>query len=326
MSVGTDLRRVVAVNSDYASDARERQVLAGSEASFTRLTLRPGDDQATIQALKDADAVMVREFPLPAPVLRALPRCQVIVRYGVGVDNIDLGAARERGIYVANVPDYGMDEVAEHALALLLTVARRTKQRHGALLEGAWGVGQREPVFRLAGSTLGIVGYGRIAQAFHRKAGGLGFARVLIHDPARTAPVEGAELVPLPTLLREADAVSLHVPLLPTTYHLIGPEELSGMKPGAILVNTGRGGVVDETALYHALKDGQLLGAGLDVFEQEPVAPGHPLLSLPNVTATDHTAWYSEASVDELQHKAAAEVARVLGGDAPRNWVNREVP
>ena len=315
-------RRVVALDVGYADYDRERAVLRPLDAALDEVFCE-GDLARTVEAVRNADAVMLREAPLPALVIGQLERCQVIVRYGVGVDNVDLDAAAARKIYVANVPDYGVDEVSLHALALLLAVARRIASRDRDVRAGAWNIGAREAMYRLAGGTLGLIGYGRIGESFHRKTVGLDFTRTLVADPALTAPPPGAELASLEEVCRQADVISLHAPLLPQTRHIIDAARLSLMKPTAILVNASRGGLIDEAALAEALSRGRLHGAGLDVFEQEPPPADHPLLRAPNVVVSDHTAWYSEASVGDLQRKAAEEVARVFQGLEPRNWVNR---
>jgi D-3-phosphoglycerate dehydrogenase / 2-oxoglutarate reductase len=275
-----------------------------------------GDQKAVLRAVEGARAVLVRESPLTASAMDAMPDCHVIVRYGVGVDNIDLVAAAERGITVANVPDYGIEEVSDHALALLLAVERRIVPRDKAVRAGGWNIARAEPMRRLTMLTLGIIGHGRIGQAFHRKAAALGLARVLIHDPSDPGSCD------LDDLLTGSDIVSLHVPLTPGTAALIGADRIARMRPGASLINTARGGLVDEGALAAAIASGRLRGAGLDVFAIEPPSSDNPLLALPQVVLSDHTGWYSEASIADLQRKAAEEVARVLRGESPRHWVN----
>jgi D-3-phosphoglycerate dehydrogenase len=188
---------------------------------------------------------------------------------------------------------------------------------------GAWGVGAHEPIARLAGSTLGLIGFGRIAEALWRKTAGLGFDATLVHDPVRTTFPDGVRPVDLDTLLTQADVISLHAPLTDATRHLIDADRLARVRPGAVLVNTARGGLVDEAALLAALDAGRLRGAGLDVFEEEPLPADHPLRDRAQVVLTDHTGWYSDASLDELQRGAATEAARVLRGEEPENWVNR---
>lgn len=275
--------------------------------------------------VSNADAIMVREATVSRPMIEAMQQCRVIVRYGVGVDNIDSQAAKEKGIYVANVPDYGSEDVAEHALALLLAATRRIATRNRDVRDGQWGIGQREPMFRLAGKILGVVGFGRISRCFVQKASGIGFKRILVVDPLLTdkqASQAGVTRVNLDTLCREADFISLHAPLTPDTHHLIGEAELAKMKPSAVLVNTSRGGLIDEQALINALLQQRIFAAGLDVFESEPLSAKSPLLQMDNTLCTDHTAWFTEESVVELQSKAAHEVRRAFEGEHPLNWVN----
>lgn len=316
--------RVVVYGPGYDDYRTEVDVLA--PYGVERIDPIPIDAPDADARLATADIVLVREAPLPAGRIARLQRCRAIVRYGVGVDNIDLEAATSRRIYVANVPDYGSHEVAEHALALILAVARRVPRRDREVREGAWGLGARQPIARLAGSTLGLIGFGRIAETLWRKASGLGFRATLVSDPERSTLPDGVRRVPLDVLLKEADIVSLHAPLTDATRHLIDRDALAKMRDGAILVNTARGGLIDEAALIAALEAGKLHGVGLDVFEEEPLASGHPLRTQPDAVLTDHTGWYSSSSLDELQRGAAAEAARVLQGDAPRNWVNRWAP
>ncbi|HBA8205948.1 TPA: C-terminal binding protein, partial [Escherichia coli] len=278
-----------------------------------------------LRQVSNADAIMVREATVSRPMIEAMQQCRVIVRYGVGVDNIDSQAAKEKGIYVANVPDYGSEDVAEHALALLLAATRRIATRSRDVRDGQWGIGQREPMFRLAGKILGVVGFGRISRCFVQKASGIGFKRILVVDPLLTdeqASQAGVTRVNLDTLCREADFISLHAPLTPDTHHLIGEAELAKMKPSAVLVNTSRGGLIDEQALINALLQQRIFAAGLDVFESEPLSAKSPLLQMDNTLCTDHTAWFTEESVVELQSKAAHEVRRAFEGEHPLNWVN----
>lgn len=292
-----------------------------------RVVERPchGIAAAVYEAVKGADAVLVRESPIDHVAIDAMPHCRVIVRYGVGVDNIDRAYAAKRGIYVANVPDYGVEEVSDQALALALAVARRIVTRDQVVRSGGWNIARHEPMYRLQGGTLGLVGYGRIASAFHRKARGLGLETCLIYDPFLKNPPEGAELVSLETLAQKADLISLHAPLTEETHHIINAAFLQQMKRTAILVNTSRGGLVDSHALAKALVEGRLFGAGLDVFEEEPPKADNPLLGLNNVVLSDHTGWYSEQSVVDLRRKAAEEIQRVFQGEEPRNWVNRQL-
>jgi D-3-phosphoglycerate dehydrogenase / 2-oxoglutarate reductase len=312
--------RVVVVGQGYQHYRTEEAILR--PYGVGRIAAVDPSDPAFGARLAVAEAILVRETPITAALIAAAPKLRVVVRYGIGVDNVDLGAAREHGVYVANVPEYGIEDVSDHALALYLAVQRRIVTRDREVRSGRWDVGQREPMRRSATLRFGLVGYGRIARAFHRKIGALGATGVLVHDPALDTAPEGCELVDLGALAERADVVSLHAPLTPPTRHLIDAAVLDRMRPGAILINTARGGLVDEAALVAAVRSGRLR-AGLDVFEREPPDASNPLLALDGVVLSDHTAWYSETSVEELQAGAAQEVARVLGGSPPRAWVNR---
>ncbi|WP_291297434.1 C-terminal binding protein [Elioraea sp.] len=312
--------RVVILDDGYADYEAEAAVLATMGAE---LLLRPcrGDAAKAAAEMAEADAVMVRETQIDAAAI-AGTKARVIVRYGVGYDNIDIAAAAARGIPVCNVPDYGIEEVSDHALALMLAAIRRIAEADRRVRAQGWGVPMDRKVHRIRGGTLGLVGYGRIGAAFHRKAAALGFARVLVHDPFLKSPPEGAELVSLDAIAREADAISLHAPATNATRHIIGRAFLAQVKPNAVLVNTARGALVDEDALAAALAEGRLLAAGLDVFESEPLRRDSRLRGLDNVVLTDHAAWYSEQAIADLQRKAAEEVARVLRGEAPLHQVN----
>ncbi|HEX6945325.1 MAG TPA: C-terminal binding protein [Casimicrobiaceae bacterium] len=312
--------RVVVLDGGYDNWDTERRVLAplGAEVVVRPCDRDPG---RVLASIGDADGVLVRESPVSRDAIASAPALRGIVRYGIGVDNIDLEAARERRIKVANVPDYGSEEVSDQAMALLLGVVRRVASRDRAVRQGAWNLARSERMHRVAGRTLGLVGYGRIARAFERKMRGMGVSRVLVADPAiRSA--DGVEVVDLDTLCREADVVSLHAPLMAATRHLLDARRIALMKPEAIVVNTARGALIDEAALVEALAARRLAGAALDVYEVEPPRKDHPLFALDNVVLSDHTGWYSEESVEELQTKAAEELARILRGETPRHWVN----
>jgi D-3-phosphoglycerate dehydrogenase len=313
--------RVTIIDDGYDQYNIERELLACAGAELTLSPCR-GDAQKVAEAIHDADAVLVRESPVTAAAIAAAPRLKGIVRYGIGVDNVDREAATVRRIYIANVPDYGTEDVSDHAMALLLAVARRVPSRDAYVRGGGWYSGSREKMHRLAGKTLGLIGYGRIAQAFERKMRGFGIARVLVFDPYAELPPT-VEVASVDTVCQESDYLSLHAPLTSETRHVINADRLALLKSTAILVNTSRGALVDERALTSALQEGRLFGAGLDVFETEPPAPGNALLSLPNVVVSDHAGWYSEESVADLQRKAAEETVRILSGLPPLNWTNR---
>ncbi|HCQ3203744.1 TPA: C-terminal binding protein, partial [Escherichia coli] len=316
--------KIVVIEPGYLNYSAEENILQDWDPQFVVVPANASLEEK-LRQVSNADAIMVREATVSRPMIEAMQQCRVIVRYGVGVDNIDSQAAKEKGIYVANVPDYGSEDVAEHALALLLAATRRIATRNRDVRDGQWGIGQREPMFRLAGKILGVVGFGRISRCFVQKASGIGFKRILVVDPLLTdkqASQAGVTRVNLDTLCREADFISLHAPLTPDTHHLIGEAELAKMKPSAVLVNTSRGGLIDEQALINALLQQRIFAAGLDVFESEPLSAKSPLLQMDNTLCTDHTAWFTEESVVELQSKAAHEVRRAFEGEHPLNWVN----
>jgi len=277
-----------------------------------------------IALARDADGVIVRLQPFTRSVIESLTKCRVVARYGTGVDNIDIPAATEKGIVVANVVGFGINEVAEHAIALLFDCVRKVASHDKRIRAGEWDIGQNDPVYRVQGKTIGFVGFGQIARAAARKLTGFEL-RVLAYDPflsEDTAKRLGSELVDLDTLLRESDYVSIHAPLNDETRHIINAEALAKMKPAAILVNTSRGGLVDTQALYRALKEGRINSAGIDVHEAEPVPSDYCLFELDNVVISDHAGWYSEESIGTLQREAAEAIVAVLSGGWPKSVVN----
>lgn len=289
----------------------------------------PKNRRAFLEDVAAADVLMNEYAPVSAETIDAAGRCLAIVRYGVGVDTVDLAAATKAGICVANVPDYGTQEVALHAFSLMLAVHRRFRIYDAAVRAGRWPAGPsvNPPIRRIHGLTLGIVGFGRIGRSLAAYAAPLGM-HLLTFDPyiSRTAAAEaGATLVDYATLLRQSDVLSFHAPLGSDTKHLLGEEELLMVKPTAIVVNTSRGAVIDTAALARALREGRLAGAGLDVFEGEPLAPDHPLRETPNTILTPHVAWYSEEARRALKRGVAEEVARVSRGEFPRSLVNQDV-
>jgi D-3-phosphoglycerate dehydrogenase len=318
------VRFTVAVTDDrYGSYAEEKAVLAEIGAELVVNDYK--NEGEAIAGLAGADGVLVNMFPMTRKVIEALGRCRVLSRYGVGFDNVDVAAATAKGIWVARVPDYSIEDVSDQALALLLGCVRGVAYKDRGVRAGRWNMHKEVQTRRIAGRTLGLVGYGAIARCLHRKTAGFGLARVLAYDPyvdAAAIRKAGAEPVDLDTLLRDSDYVSVHVPLGPETRGMIGERQLGLMKPVAILVNTSRGPVVDERALVTALAAQRIAGAGLDVFETEPLDAVSPLRTLENVVLSDHAGWYSEESVPELKTKAARNVAAVLAGGKPAYPVN----
>ena len=268
---------------------------------------------------RDADAVLVTYAKLTGDLLRQLTRCRAIGRFGLGVDNIDLAAAAEMGITVTYVPDYCVREVSDHAMALLLALARKITLSNALVQNGRWEVPAVVPIHRLSDRVLGLIGFGNIPRALAPKAKAFGL-RVVTHDPYVTPDAlaaAGVEGMSLDELLGVSDFVSVHAPLMPSTRGLINAATLARMKPTALLINTARGPLVDEEALVAALDAGRIAGAALDVLATEPPAKTSPLLGRDNVILTPHTAFYSEEALDELLTKCAGDVARVLSGEPP---------
>jgi D-3-phosphoglycerate dehydrogenase len=317
--------KVISVRHDYVSTNHERRVVTAAGGEYVDGDQFPLDE--TLRHCETADAIIVRWLPVGPEQLRCFRRCKIVVRYGVGYDNVDLAAATEAGIMVGHAPSYCLDEVATHALALLLACVRNVVPIQHRLAQGGWSANPPEKSYRMAGRTLGLVGFGNIGQAVARKLAGWRL-RLLATDPfvePEKAASLGVELTSLDTLCRESDFISMHAPLLPETRHLISQRQFELMKPGVILVNTARGPVLDAAALLAALDAGRVAAAGLDVFEVEPLDVHSPLRSHPRVVVSDHTAWYSEESVAELQTTVAEEAVRVCTGGLPRSLANPEV-
>lgn len=282
--------------------------------------------KAILQVAHEADAVLTTYARLSADIISQLKHCRIIARFGIGVDNVDLAAATRAGILVTRVPDYCLDEVSDHAMALLLSLARKIPFVNARTQSGAWEMKSAVPIHRLRGMVLGLVAFGRIPQLLAPKAHAFGM-RVVTHDPyvsPEFLSLAGVEGVDFDQLLAISDYVSIHTPLASETHHLFGTAAFRLMKPTAYLINTARGPVVDELALAQALDRRQLAGAALDVMDSEPPAES-PLLGRDNVIITPHMSFYSEESLVDLQTKAAEEVVRVLSGQAPRNPVNPDV-
>lgn len=311
-------RTVIAItDSPFPSLEPVEKALAGLDPEL-RLAKSPSADDILAVA-KDADAVVVCYAKLPGELLRQLEKCKVIGRTGLGVDNIDLPAASELGITVTYVPDYCLHEVSDHAMAMLLSLARKIPFSNKVVQSGRWEMPAVVPIRRLTGQVLGLLGFGNIPRMVAPKAQAFGL-RVVAFDPYVkpevfwAADVEG---VSFDALLGISDFISVHAPLTPQTRHLLDAEAFAKTKKGALIVNTARGPLIDETALVAALDSGQLGGAALDVVEVEPLAKDSPLLGRDNVILTPHTAFYSVEALQELQRKAATDVARVLSGEKP---------
>jgi len=313
------------VITDYVWESLdvEKAAMAGLADLVALKTKRP---EEFLPEAADCDALLnTYAGPIGADTIARMPRCKIIARYGIGVDTIDVEAATAAGIIVTNNPTYCIEEVAEHAMALLLACARKVAFYDRMVRAGRWEVPPGKPMFRLAGGTLGLVGFGNIARQVAARAAAFGM-RILFSDPfvQQGGPASGTK-VELAELLRESDLVSLHPPLTPQTRKMMGDEAFARMKPTAFLVNCARGPVVDTDALVRALDAGKIAGCALDTTDPEPLPDPHPLRGRENVILNPHVAWYSEQSMRGLQAGAPSEVRRVLSGEWPVNVVNRAV-
>lgn len=315
--------KIVVSDCDHESMSIEAGLFAAAGLGYTHLACRTED--AVIAELPGANVVLNQYAPFTERVFAALrPDLKLIVRYGVGVDNIDLAAATRHGVQICNVPDYGMNEVSDHALGLMLALVRKLPFMTELTRDSAWDYRRSIPVRRLGELTVGVLGVGRIGGLFARKVAALG-CRIVAFDPRRPDLAKrypDIDFVSFEELLAMSDVVSVHCPLSPETRNLIDATALAGMKSSAVLINTARGGIVDETALADALKRGALGGAALDTVAAEPLAANSPLRGAPNFLATPHMAWYSEESADELNRKVAEEAIRFVQGKPVRYPVN----
>jgi D-3-phosphoglycerate dehydrogenase len=321
--------RVVVTDYLYPTVDPEKKFLEPLGVKFEEYQCKTEDE--LIRACKGADGILTTLAPMTRKVIMELDKTKIIARHGVGYDNVDISAATEKGIMVTNVPQYGKEEVADHAITLVLAAVRKIPQFEKLVREGRWKEWvppNLRPILCLEFIVLGVVGVGRIGQQVARKARSAFGMRVLAFDPylpkEKMMEME-VEPVDLETLLKSSDVVSIHCPLTKETYHLIDEPQLRLMKKTAFLVNTARGAIVNGDALCRALKERWIAGAAVDVLEKEPPNLENPLLRLDNVIITPHVAGYSEFAYEDLLIKAAEEVGRVLRGELPINLVNKEV-
>ena len=284
------------------------------------------DKSADISDLAgDMDGLLVQYVQVDRKVIDCLKKCSVIVRYGIGYDNIDADYAGQKGIVVCNVPDYSIEEVADHTVAMLLSLARGINKLDNSIRHGGFSFEITKPLFRLKGKTLGVIGFGRIPRAIVEKSKGFGL-NIISYDPyVSKAEMDshGVNKVNIEEIFTASDYLTVNCPLTENTRHIINEQRLRSMKNTAYLINTARGPIVDEKALIKALEKGWIAGAGLDVFEYEPLNPDNPLLNMENVILTPHCGWYTEDSITDLKTKAAEEIVRVLNGNPPKNPVNK---
>lgn len=321
-----ELYKVVLTDNDNYPIEIEKKVF--SELNINFLYLNTKDPEEIIKESRDADALMCAYARIDSFVIAELNKCRVIVKYGIGVDNIDVDAASKAGIWVANLPDYAVFEVANHTMALIFALNRKITLFNSGIRKGLWGFTMGIPINRIDGQVLGLFGFGNIAQKVAQKAQGIGL-KVIALDPFIDESFMSSKGVKkieaLEDLLKTSDFLSLHSPLNDSTKGLIGEKELKMMKPDAYLINTGRGGLIDEPILIKALKEKWIAGAGLDVFLKEPIDKDNELLKLENVILTPHAAYYSEQSLQNQRRMAAESALDVLKGGTPRSFINKSL-
>jgi D-3-phosphoglycerate dehydrogenase len=312
------MSKAVITDHGFPSIQNQRGILEAAGCHLEEVKPICLTEEDVIRTCADADVLLVQWAPITSHVFRSLPRAKCVIRYGIGVDNIDLEGAKELGVRVANVPRYCLEEVSNHALAMMLSLARGIPQDHSCIMRGGWGLA-RPRIPALADLTLGLVGYGAIARRVSDKAKMFGLW-IIAFDPFLTDSVfeqGGVEGVALDRLFRTADIISLHCPLLPTTKYMVNRKTIAMMKPGVLLVNTARGPLVREADLIAGLESGRIAGAGLDVFEEEPLPAGSPLRNFPNIILTSHVASVSVKASEMLQVKAAEAARDFLQGKLP---------
>jgi len=320
----TAMAKVVLTDYVWESLEVEKKILAGLAELLPLQTKKP---EEFLSQAEDCDALLnTYAGPITAEAMARMPKCRIIARYGIGVDTIDLDAATQAGIIVTNNPSYCVEEVAEDAMALLLACARKVAFYDRLVRSGRWEVPPGKPMFRVSGSTLGLIGFGNIARLVAARAAAFGmhvlYCDPFVKDGQFDAPGKKMELQ---DLLREADFVSVHPPLTPQTRKMINDDAFSHMKPTAFVINCSRGPIIDTDALVRALDAKKIAGCALDTTDPEPLPNPHPLRGRENVIINPHAAWYSEQAMVGLQAGAPNEVRRVLSGEWPVNVVNRAV-
>lgn len=311
--------------TDYAWPDLEIERRLLNPAQVDIVAAETGDEDELAILAADVSGIFTNWKQVSKKVIANAPHCQVIVRYGVGLDNIDVEYATQKGVIVANVPDYCLEEVSDHALALLFALARKITWYDRRIKIGSYDLKSGTPMYRLRGKTLGIVGFGKIGKALRNKARALGLDVIVYVRESGKALDETVQKVSFSELLQRSDFISVHVPLTSQTHHLFSYSAFQQMKRTAVLINTARGGVVDSEALLAALNEGLIAGAGLDVLPNEPPDPVDPLLLHPKAIITPHAAFNSEEAVEELRIRAATAIGAVLLGRIPDSVVNPEV-
>ncbi|MEK5444654.1 C-terminal binding protein [Fredinandcohnia sp. FSL W7-1320] len=321
------MKKFKVVLTDYEYDTLEPEMRVLEQLNAEIITAQCKTEEDVIHIAKDADGIIHQYAPFTKRVIDQLENCKVIARYGIGFDTVDIDAATEKGIFVTNVTDYCLDEVADHAVAMLLTLARKIVTLNNSVKSGEWDYKVSKPIYRLKNRALGLVGFGNIPRNVAKKAQAFGL-KVIAYDPfvpAEVAEEMNVDLVELDELCRRSDFISIHTPLNKHTRGMVGFEQFNLMKKEACIINTARGPIIDEQALIEALEQKKIAAAALDVLEKEPINSDHPLLRMENVLLTPHVAFYSEESEMDLKQKTAQNVVDVLKGQLPKYLVNRSV-
>ena len=317
--------KVVVTDYNFSDLEKEKNILKKVDAQLIPAQCKT--EKEVIKIAVGADALLNTYAPITAKVIASLTKCKVIGRYGIGIDTIDVDAATQKGIIVVNVPSYCEDEVSNHALTLILSCVRKINYYNFQIKKGIWDWKIGKPIFNLSEHTLGLIGFGKIARRLAKKAKFLGF-KVVAFDPFLSQSEfkkEKVEQIEFNKLLETSDVISLHTPLNKSTKYLLGKKEFDQMKPSAFIINTARGGLIDEGALYKALTAKKISGAALDVLENESSNIHNPLFQLDNLILTPHVAFYSETSLVKLRTKLTLDIARVLKGEIPQGLVNQEL-
>lgn len=315
---------VIICDCDHEDIIQETEVFSRENIQIKWLKCKTQEE--VIASCKGAKVLLNQYVLMDEKIFKALPTVKCIVRYGVGVDNVNLDDANKFGVQICNVPDYGTREVADQGLALMMALVRKVCFTNKLIRENIWDYRKEIPILRLSDCTVGICGVGRIGSEFAKRVAALG-CKVIAYDVEdknqdRIFP-DFIEFVPFDELLKRSDVISIHCPLNDTTYHMFGKNEFSKMKKNAYIVNVARGGIIDEDALLWALEEKEISGAGLDVVEKEPLTSDNPLLSFDNFVISPHTAWYSEQSAIDLNRKVAEEGLRFLKGEKVHYPVNK---
>lgn len=304
---------------DHENIDIEKKIIEEGNLSLKLLQCKSEED--VIENCREAKVLINQYAPITKKVIESLPQLKLVVRYGVGVNNVDLISATENNVQVCNVPDYGMNEVADHALALMLSLTRKIVKMDKITHSGKWDYTESIPLYRHSEQIVGVIGVGRIGKAFISKVQALG-CNVIAYDKYFNGEIPGVKMVSFEDLIRSSDVISIHCPS-DNAMNLIGEKELKEMKKGCYLINVSRGGIINEEALYKALRGNYIGGAALDVVLREPLEKTSPLFTLDNFICTPHMAWYSEEAAKELKRKVAEESIRFLKGEKVHYAVNK---